>query len=146
MVSPDKETLLEGAASCVPGPAGAEVSGQGPDLWRPLSLTYSLRLLGLLTPGWEETTRWRNRNQCCRRAGPSLLTSEPEDIVLVSCHLPEEQGWNWLGAAACGAVRPLTAQWGRAQGLGCARAKLRTRSLHGTVSSPGTRGLCPNWW
>lgn len=38
----------------------------------------------------------RNRNQSCRPAGPSLLTSEPEDVFLVSCHLPEEQGWNWL--------------------------------------------------
>lgn len=91
----------------------------------------------------------RNRNQSRSPAGPSLRTSEPEDVFLVSCRLPEAQRWNWLlalpGAAACWAVWPLSARRGRAQGLGCARAKLRTRSLQGTVSSPGARGQCPSW-
>lgn len=61
MVSQDGETLLEGAMSCVPGPAGAEVSCHGSDLWWPLSLTYVLSLLGFLTHGWERTRRWEEQ-------------------------------------------------------------------------------------
>lgn len=81
MVSQDGETPLEGAVSCAAGPAGAEVSWRGPDLYP--------GLLRFLTHGWEGTTCGRNRNQSRSPAGPSLRTSEPEDVFLVSCRLPE---------------------------------------------------------